>query len=788
MAITPSAKPRRWVIPALLAAVLFLGEIAIEVLGDDFRRLIGPHRKWVWLAIGVAFLVAVGLAIKEGRKEDEPAAPQLPPASTLPTAAAPITHIHNYAAAPPAQQMSLPLLAPPRDFVGRHAELATLREQVKERGVSITGVKGQGGIGKTALALRLAAELKPAYPDGQIYLDLKGVALAERSGLRQEALAPAEVMRQVITAFRPEQKPPDDEAAVQRLYHGVLDGKRALLLFDNAKDAAQVAPLTPPPSCLMLVTSRQAIALPGLSQLNLEVMSEADARALLLGIAPALGPHAARVAELCGRLPLALRAAASALACSPALTPERLVARLEKKRLDFKDETRQMSVAVSLGLSYDLLGEDALPGLPADWRALAVFAGGIDAAAARAVWASSDEDAAAERLERLEQYSLLDWDADEACYRWHDLAREFATLLATTDERAIAQRRHAQHFAAVLNEADELYLAGDVVAGLKLFDRAQPNIEAGLAWAAAHRANDDEAAALCIEYPAAGAYVLDLRLPPRARISWLELQLDAARHLQRREDEGNALGNLGLAYAALGETRKAIEFHQQDLDIRREIGDRRGEGADLGNLGNAYAALGETRKAIEFHQQALVISRKIGDRRGEGADLGNLGLTYAALGETRKAIEFYQQALVIDREIGDRRGEGQALGNLGVAYKDLGETRKAIEFYQQRLDIAREIGDRRGEGNALGNLGVAYDDLGETRKAIEFHQQALDIDREIGDRRGEGTALFNLSLSQDKLGQRAQAVANAEAALRIFEAIEDPNAEKVRRRLAEWRA
>ena len=103
------------------------------------------------------------------------------------------------------------------------------------------------------------------------------------------------------------------------------------------------------------------------------------------------------------------------------------------------------------------------------------------------------------------------------------------------------------------------------------------------------------------------------------------------------------------------------------------------------------------------------------------------------------------------------------------------------------MAIDRDIGDRRGEGNALGNLGNAHFVLGETRKAIEFYEQRLEIAREIGDRRGEGTALWNMSLALDRLGERAQAIASAEAALEIYEQIEDPNADKVRKQLAEWR-
>ena len=196
--------------------------------------------------------------------------------------------------------------------------------------------------------------------------------------------------------------------------------------------------------------------------------------------------------------------------------------------------------------------------------------------------------------------------------------------------------------------------------------------------------------------------------------------------------KGDALGNLGIAYANLGETRRAIELYEQDLAIAREIGDRHGEASATGNLGLAYADLGETRRAIELYEQHLAIAREIGDRRGEANATGNLGLAYADLGETRRAIELYEQHLAIAREIGDRRGEASTTGNLGIAYADLGETRRAIELYEQHLAIAREIGDRRGEANACWNLGLALEKLGELGRAAAMMQVRVDYLREIG--------------------------------------------------------
>jgi tetratricopeptide (TPR) repeat protein len=481
----------------------------------------------------------------------------------------------------------------------------------------------------------------------------------------------------------------------------------------------------------------------------------------------------------------------------------------------------EIGVEASFNLSYTRLN----PETARVFRCLAVFRGAFDATAEESVC----EDAGHKRLSELVRRSLALYEEKTGRYRLHDLARLFASSRLSEAERGEYRRQHAAYYRTVLAAADIFYLKGGdgVRGGLALFDREWANIEAGQAWAASASAGGNEAAArLCIEYPGAGAHVLELRQHPRERIQWLEEMLAAAWRSRRRDAEGKALGNLGLAYAALGETgraiesfeqalvvareigdrsgegatlgnlgnayadlgetRRAVEFFERALVIAREISDRRGEGAALGNLGNAYAALGETGRAIESFEQTLVIAREIGDRRGEGATLGNLGIAYVALGEPRRAVESFEQVLVIAREIGDRRSEGAALGNLGIGYADLGEPRRAVEFFEQALVIAREIGDRRGESANLGNLGLAYTDLGETGRAIELYEQHLAITRETGDRRGEGNALANAALALDKLGDRAQAIACAEAAFKIYEQIEDPNATKVLAHLKAW--
>ncbi|HEX6903779.1 MAG TPA: tetratricopeptide repeat protein [Thermoanaerobaculia bacterium] len=610
------------------------------------------------------------------------------------------------------------LPAPPGDFTGRQEELAALKKKLTQGGAgAIFGLRGMGGVGKTTLALKLAEELTPLYPDAQIYLDLKGVD--------PQPLTSAQAMAHVIRSFHPDAHLPENQVELAGLYRSVLHGKRTILFMDNAspKGREQVEPLIPPAGSLLLVTSRFHFHLPGLYTRDLDEMPIEDARGLLLEIAPRIGEHADPIARLCGCLPLALRVAGSAFAERPTLSPVDYIRRLSegKDRLD--------GVDASLRASYDILEEDKRK----LWRWLGVFSDTFNLAATAAVW-ELDEDSTQRVADDLVRYSLVEWDSNDERYRLHDLAREFAVGLLEETEREATRLRHAKHYLRVLERANDLYLRGgqEVLNGLRLFDAERGNIQAGQAWATEHSAGSQEAADLCSRYPDLGTFILYTRLNPREQIQWREAALEAARRLGDRSKEGVHLGNLGIAYKNLGEPRHAIKFCEQHLAIAREIGDRRGEGNTLNTLGLIYATLGETRRAIELYEQQLAIAREIGDRRGEGNVLNNQGLAYAALGEPRRAIELYEQQLAIAREIGDRRGEGQVLGNLGIAYKNLGEPRRAIEFYEQQLTITREIGDRRGEANANWNLGLRYEAEGDLRRAADLMQICVDFEREIG--------------------------------------------------------
>ena len=540
------------------------------------------------------------------------------------------------------------LRAPVGDFVGRGLEIDTLITALRrERRACITGISGMGGIGKTELALLVAERLRDDYPDAQFFINLQGTDANPRS--------PQDAMAICIRAFLgPEAKLPEEPEQLSHLYRSQLSGKRVLLLLDNAADSAQVRPLLPPTGCAVLVTSRQSVALPGMTPLTLHPLTEQEAQELLLDIAGRAEPVAEQICKLCGYLPLALRAAGSLLAFTADLDPVDYAVQLqdERSRLErIGTEGVEIGVAASFNLSYARLGSKAA----CVFRLLSLFPATFNATAEEVVCG----DAGHVQLSDLVRHSLVFYDEGTKRYRLHDLARLFAKTKLSAEERADGQKRFAMHYRDVLATTNELYMEGgeSLLRGLALFDREWSNIQAGHAWLAQTDPADADVAWSGMTYPLDGVYVLSLRQQSRERIRWLEIALASAQRLNDRQNESIALGIMGTAYKDLGETRRAIHILEQALHIDREIGDRRYEATVLCNLGIAYGNLGKTRHAIQFFEQSLAIAHEIGDRGCEGSALGNMSLALDQLGERAQAIHYAEQALTIFEQIEDPSAE-----------------------------------------------------------------------------------------------------------------------------------
>jgi tetratricopeptide (TPR) repeat protein len=622
---------------------------------------------------------------------------------------------------------------PTPHFQGREPELDALLDHLRP-GAAVT-LCGPGGIGKTALAAEALARLpEDRFPDGIIF----------HTFYRQPEAALA--LEHVARSYGHDPRPTPADAARM-----ALAGKRALLVLDGTEEADDLgAVLACAGKCGVLVTSRRRGDAPDPSlRFDLGPLEESQAVALLRAWGGArAGDEEAAVAicRVVGRLPLAVQLAGAYLASHDEEAADYL-AWLETTplaALDFGQKQRR-SVPVLMERSLERVSEKAQKALGlVGLMGFASFGREAIAAGLRV-----EEGEAGRALGELIDCGMLARQ-DGRYAVTHALVHTYARKRLSPGEKA---RGHlVAYYLALVQVTDDH----------AVLNAERPHLLAALA--DAHRRRDWETTPGFAE---ALKTWLDLQGHWTDWVAVLEQALDAARGLGDRSAEGAILGNLGNAYANLGQVEKAIDLYRQGLTIAREIGDRRGEGTHLANLGNAYANLGQVEKAIDLYQQGLTIAREIGDRRGEGTHLANLGIAYWHLGQVEKAIDLYRQGLTIAREIGDRRGEGTHLANLGIAYAALGQVEQAIEYYQKALEIHREIGYRRGEGSDLGNLGLAYAALGQVEQAVEYHQQALAISREIGDRRGEGTDLGNLGLAYADLGQVEKAIEYYNQALEI---------------------
>ena len=326
-----------------------------------------------------------------------------------------------------------------------------------------------GGIGKTELALLVAERLRDDYPDAQFFINLQGTDVNPRS--------PQEVMAICIRAFLgPEVKLPEDPEQLSHLYRSELNGKRVLLLLDNAADSAHVRPLLPPTGCAVLVTSRQSVALPGMTPLTLHPLTEKEARQMLLEIAARAEPAAEQICKLCGYLPLALRAAGTLLAITADLDPVDYAAQLqdERRRLErIGTEGVDIDVAASFNLCYARLSSEAAR----VFRLLSIFPATFDSPAEEVVCA----DAGHVQLSDLMRRTLVFYDDSTKRYRVHELARLFADAKLSAEESAVGQKRFAMHYLDVLFASNQIFLEGSesLLRGLALFDLSGPIFRPG---------------------------------------------------------------------------------------------------------------------------------------------------------------------------------------------------------------------------------------------------------------------------------------------------------------------
>jgi tetratricopeptide (TPR) repeat protein len=678
-------------------------------------------------------------------------------------------------------------------FTGRIAELDQLNSLLAGAGrgasaVVISAVAGTAGVGKTALAVHWGHAAAKSFPDGSLYVDLRGYD-------PDEPMHPGDALAGFLRALGVDgidiPYEPTERAA---RYRTLVEGRRMLILLDNAKDTEQVRPLLPgTTSCLVVVTSRDRlaglVARHGAHRIDLDLLPPDDATALLrklIGARVDTDPAATdTLTAHCARLPLALRIAAELAVARPATTLADLADELADghRKLELLDAGNDPRTAVRsvFSWSYQHLTAEAA----SLFRLLGVHPGADVNTHATAALADISNDRASRLLHVLANAHLVQATTPSR-YRMHDLLRTWAR------ECAMATEPESDHRAALTRLLDHyLHTASTAVDLLYPYDRNRrpptpvparvtltlSDEESARRWLTAERAN-----LLAITAHAARngwpghaiqlSVILHRHLLIAADVTDTETmhQLALAAALQHgdRTDQARAVHNLGSALAAAGQFEHAIHCLQQALASHRDVGDQAGEARALSSLGTSCWRSGQYQQATHHLQRALALYRDVGDPAGEARALLNLGATYWRSGQYAQSAHYFRQTETRCRAIDIRDGHILALCGIGAAYWRSGQYKRAADYLRRALILSSEFSDRYGESVALTHLGIIYGRTDRHEQAIEHLQQAVTLCCDIGDRDGQAEALTHLGDVYSRMAQHEPAITCHQEALRLF--------------------
>ena len=637
----------------------------------------------------------------------------------------------------PARQLPADLA----DFTGRATHLARLHGLLsrapgtaRPAAVTVAVVAGTPGLGKTALAVHAAHELRAGFPDGQLYVSLLGAS--------EQPVVPGEILARLLRdlGVNPDQIPAGQEERAA-LYRTWLADRQVLIVLDDARDAAQVRPLLPgSATCAVIVTSRHRLSdLAGSRLVDLDVLDDSEARDLLTAIIgderAAAEPGPVReVLDACAGLPLAIRIAGARLTARRGWAVKTLARRLADQHRRLAELTAgDLAVRACFDVSFESLkhlatGQGVDPAHA--FALLGVWQGPHVSLPAAAALLGEPEDDVADALEVLVDAHLLESPAPEV-YKFHDLLRAYAA------ERAAAQEP-ADAVAAAVSRLLWWYLrTADAAATVVTRNRERVPLGAGGPPGGALEFGTAEEA-------------LEWSAGERAGIVAATRQAAAA-------DLHDVAWKLPVAvlvcFDRQGYRAEWIATHQVALDSARRIGDRHGEAWVLNNLGMVHSQL-RTPDALSYLAQALAIHRERGDRQGQAQVTNNIAFDYQIRGMHEAALPALADALELQRQVGHRYGEGVALSNFGEAYVELGRHTEAIASLQEALPIVRETGSTRVEAYILCNLGRSHLDLGQAADGAALLEQALAIHRTERDKYGQAAALKYLGQARLQAGQR----------------------------------
>ncbi|MFI9581991.1 AfsR/SARP family transcriptional regulator [Streptomyces sp. NPDC052236] len=681
-------------------------------------------------------------------------------------------------------------------FTGRAEELSRLDGAAGEGTagegavpMAITVVSGTAGVGKTALAVHWAHRVRSRFPDGQLYVDLRGYH-------PELPLAPGEALTRFLgTLGVPGPAIPVDVDERSARYRTEIADRRMLVILDNAASAEQVRPLMPgTPSCAVIVTSRDSlpglVALHGARRLELAGLPASDALALLrtlIGRRVEAEPAAsAALTEQCARLPLVLRVAAELATARSAVSLSALVAELvdHQRRLELLDAGGDERAAVRTVFSWSYRH------LPADaartFRLLGLHPGPDIDPYATAALTGTQPDQARRALELLSRAHLLQRTGADR-FSMHDLLRAYAADRTRGED---SEDSEADRQTAVTGLFD-YYLAATAAAMNVLHpgeaphrSRALPSVNflpqpaspaAARAWlesewftlasvcadaaAGGHPSHATRLATSLFRYLDGGHHTEALVIHTHA--------LQAARRIGDPTAQAEAQTNLGAVHWRLGRYEAATDCLGRALSIFGATGDAAGQARALSNLGNVCWRQGKYEVAADHHTRALALYRGIDDAVGQARTLTNLANILQRQGKYEDATAHHHQALALHDTTGDLAGQARTLTNLGIILVRQGQYEEAADRHRHALTLFRRLGHRGGEAYARTNLGNALLRQGRRKEATDQHHQALTMFRETGEQHGEACALNGLGEALHDAGRPAEALARHTAAATI---------------------
>lgn len=657
--------------------------------------------------------------------------------------------ISGYAPAAPAANSDRPISGLPRPdghFTDRTQEIRQVLDAIGTPSAApFCVIYGMGGSGKTALAVRAAHALEDSFPDGVIFLDLHGYT-EQRS-----ALTAAETLDRLVRRMRVDAAAiPADPDELAAYYHDLLDGRRLLLVLDNAHDAAQVRPVLPRPGgCAAIVTSRRRMsALDDSLLVQLDVLAPHDAMELFRAVAGAnrLREESGgedtlrRVVDLCGRLPLAIRIAAARYRAVQGYSLMELEARLsvESDRFGELDDDDR-SVAASFRVSLNDLPDE----VARTFTLLGLHLGASFDAYSTAAVADISEREAARHLRQLADWHLV-LDAGSGRFQFHDLVAAFArqrgSVTVSEAERAAALRRLADYFLRTADLADRQITPQRYRVPLDLLDRPTavpplPDYDTALRWLAIENGNllqvclgagsaGFDQACWQLAYTLRGYYYLTKRWQPWTATH--EVALAAARRCGDRRAEAMIANNLGLAHLERQATQSAAGYYEQARELFTAVGDAHGEHTARANLAWLHYERRDYQSFLDEMRPVYDFYRRERSERNAAITLRGIGLAEAELGRTSEAIADLQAALEVFERFDLRMDAAMAFNALGETYQRTGDVGRATEALNRAIVISQGSGSTYEQARAHHRLGELADGTGNTNEARRQWNLALE--------------------------------------------------------------